>query len=185
MSILMKSSLSPQHLKLIVIGAGLLGLWTIWGMVQSKVGDLRHQPIYGEQGPSTEQALREELYSLPIVVSRSDASSQSELVMNDAAIEAAFREPVVEISEEESDKEPAKVTLTQQFIVRYRPVVNAVSNNGAVINGQFWSIGEGIASLPLHTSAGEVVIPRLRAVSAKHVVMTLGDESVSLDFDRN
>lgn len=184
MSMAIKSSLSPQHLKLAVVGAGLLVLFTVWDMVQGKVSNLRYQPVYGEQGPAVAEPVREELQALPIVMARSEAVNQPDSALSDAAIEAAFREPVVEVEIEEVQEAP-KITLVQQLLAVHRPTVNAVSTNGAVVNGQFWSIGESVASMPLRAATGELVIPKVRTVNAKQVVMTVGSETVSLDFDRN
>lgn len=181
MSIQMKSSLSPHHLKLVVIGAGIFVLVAVWDVVQERVSNLNYQPIYGEQGGTSAEALREELYSLPIVVARSESANYSESEISDADIEAAFREPVVEVPETEEAK-PVKITLTQQFLALYRPVVDALASNGAIVNGQFWSIGEAMVSMPLRTSSGDIVIPRMRSIGAARVVVDLGDESLSIDF---
>jgi hypothetical protein len=183
MSIAMKSSLSPQHLKLVVVAAGLLVLMTVWDVVQAKVSGLRHQPVYGEQGPVVSEPVREELQALPIVMAKSEVSYQASSELSDAAIEAAFREPVIELPEESQDAN--KISLSQQLLNFYRPVVNAVSTNGAVINNQFWSIGESVVTMPLRTATGELVTPKIHSVSEKHLVMVIGDETVSLDFDRN
>lgn len=183
MSMQIKSSLSPQHMKLIVIGAGLLGLLTVWDVVQKKIADLAYQPVYGEQAPATTEVLREELYSLPIVVAKSETKALGESEISDADIEAAFRKPVFEEPEEAS--EPVKVTLSQQFLALYRPVVNGVSGNGAIVNGQFWSVGERMASMPLRASSGEVLMPKIQAIGIDKVVIGLGDESLPLNFRHN
>jgi len=149
------------------------------------VSALTYQPIYGEQAATTAEAAREELYSLPIVVARSEAGARSESALDDADIEAAFREPIVVVEEDAPEDKSPVATLSQQFLALYRPVVNGVSNSGAIVNGQFWSVGESMVTLSVRTVSGEALVPRLRSIGSSSVVVALGEESLSLAFSGN
>jgi len=181
MGIALKSTVSPQLMRFIIAGACLLGLTIIWQTVQQKVHDLRFQAVYGEQSQAQALPIRADLYSLPIVMAKSDAPVEVGGIINDAEIEAAFREPKVEPVEE---AEPPKVSLSQQLIFLYSPKVNGVSSNGAIVNGQFWAIGEPMVNMGIRDALGGLVTPRISSIGSGQVVLTLDDESLILPFDQ-
>ncbi|MCF6783444.1 hypothetical protein [Stutzerimonas stutzeri] len=180
MGIALKSSLSPQLMKIVVGVACILVLLVTWQTIQQKVHDLRYQVVYGEQSHVDVLQERPDLHSLPIVMAKSDEPTLVNESINDAEIEAAFREPVFEPIVEE---EPLKVPLTTQLVLLYSPKINGVSSNGAIVNNRFWSIGEPMVSMTLKDDKGRVVTPRIVRVGALEVVLSVDGESLSLPFN--
>lgn len=179
MGISIGNSIPPQTFRFLMMGACVLGLYATWDVLQSKVQELRYLPVLGEQSHSQAVAERDELQSLPIVMARNEYPVDEVGQISDEAIEAAFNTPVVEVDE----PEPVKFNMAQQLIMRFRPVVSALSTNGAVINGQFWSVGESIANMPLRASDGRIVTPSVASVGSVGVVLAIEGETVNLTFN--
>ncbi|MBA1280201.1 hypothetical protein [Stutzerimonas stutzeri] len=181
MGIALSTSVPPQALRAFTLGACALGLIATWDVVQKKVQELAFQPVYGEQTHATAVAVRDELYSLPIVMAKSDVPVEEGSAISDAAIEAAFRKPIVEIDDDEP--EPVKVSLAHQLIMQYRPYVNGLSTNGAIVNGQFWSVGEPMATMPMRNAMGQIVTPKIESIISGRVVLSIADEALTLTFN--
>lgn len=175
-----KSSISPDLFKTIIIGLSAIGVYTLWTTVDKQVNDWGFEPVYGQQNAQVVSPVREELSSLPIVVAKKqEASFSLDESVNDALIEAAFKEPEPIVAEE--SVEPV-VTLGQRFFALYRPAISAVSAGGAVINGVFWQPGEPIASMVVHRADGTTVLPAIVSSSSNGVVISLGEEFIRLPF---
>ncbi|MDU4254435.1 hypothetical protein [Pseudomonas sp.] len=181
MSLKLQSGLSPNSTKLIICLAALIGVLTLWNGLKSRINSWTYQPVYGQQNHEAVTPVREDLVALPIVIAKSDAATPPAAEgITDADIDAAFKAPE---PEPEKAKEAAPViSIGQQFQALYRPVVSAVGGGGAIINGNFWSVGEAITSMPVRTRDGAVVSPVVSAASKSGVTVRLGSESITLPF---
>jgi len=177
----LQNTMSPSLIKMVIAGAAMIGVMTLWSGIKARIVSWSYEPVYGQQNHELVAPVREELYSLPIVIAKSEDNAESKSgEITDADIEAAFRvpEPVVE---EEAPAAPV-MTLVQQFLAVYRPVVNAISGGGAFINGKFWSVGESVVVMPIRARDGQLIVPVLSGVTSNGVVLRLGQEVITLPF---
>lgn len=173
-------SVSPSVFKNLAIVIGLFIVFSVWKGANNKIDELRFQPVFGESFSSSEQIEKVDLKSLPIVVAQSTTKGLDSNEVNDLVIEAAFKAPVfvdVEVQE-------PKATLVEKVFLAYRPVVFAVSQNGAVINGVFWRVGEEIKVMPVASENGQAIVPVVASVSRSQVVLKIANEKMTLPFER-
>lgn len=173
---------SPSLFKNLAILAGIFLIYSVWQAVNGKVSEMQYLEVSGEYFDSGNRAERVDLKSLPIVVSESAMAVSDTLTADDQVIEEAFRPPVVEV-EEVVDEVVVKVSAVQQVFGMYRPKVSAISGKGAVLNGVFWNVGEKIVSMPYFID-GARYFPVLKSVSRNQAVISLGDERMTLPFER-
>lgn len=173
---------SPSLFKNLAILVGFFLIYSVWQAVSSKVNEMQYLEVLGEYFDSGDRAERVDLKSLPIVVSESAVAVAGTVTADDQLIEEAFRPPVVEVEEVEEEV-VVKVSAVQQVFGMYRPNVSAISGKGAVINGTFWNVGERIVSMPYFID-GARYFPVLRGVSRNQAVLGLGDEKMTLPFER-
>lgn len=177
----LQNTMSPNLIKMVVAGAAMIGVLTLWSGIKARIVTWSYEPVYGQQNHEPVAPVREELYSLPIVIAKSEEAAESNAGdISDADIEAAFRapEPLVE---EEAPVAPV-MTLMQQFLAVYSPVVNAISGGGAFINGKFWSVGESVVVMPIRARDGQLIVPVLSGVTSNGVALRLGQEVITLPF---
>lgn len=172
--------MSPAVFKNMSLVIGLFIVYTVWQGVNNKIADFRYEPVYGESFASAGDAEKVDLKSLPIVIAQSDVVVADDNVLNEQAIENAFKIP--EFATEEVD-EP-KITVAEKMFLSYRPAVSAITNNGAVINGVFWKVGEKMNTMPVMLETGEFVFPVIAGVSRSRVVLRVSGEKLTLPFER-
>ncbi|WP_326430488.1 hypothetical protein VQ574_21245 (plasmid) [Stutzerimonas frequens] len=176
-----QNSMSPNLIKVVIVGAAMIGVLTLWNGLKSRIVNWGYEPVYGQQNHEPVVPVREELYSLPIVIAKNDDNPDStNSQITDADIEAAFRVPAPAV-EEVAEVEP-ELSLSQSFLSLYRPVVNAISGDGAFINGQFWSIGESVVAMPIRSRDGQLFVPVVYGVRSGVVSLKAGDEVINLPF---
>jgi len=173
-------SVSPAVFKNLTIVIGLFIIYSVWQTVNNKISAVRYLEVYGESLSGDVQGEKVDLKSLPIVVSKSAVQATSGLAADDQAIEDAFRMPEPEVEEEVVE---IKASAVEVLYFSYRPVVSAVSNNGAVINGVFWNLGEKIKTMPFAVD-GNNLYPVLKSISRNQVVLSVDAEKMTLPFER-
>lgn len=192
---------SAQKVRVLVGFAGLFAAYICYVTLTDQIAKLRYEPVYGEHTYNDDAGNEfAGVEDLPIVFAQGQSVADS-ISLSDNAIEAAFRKPVIAAAplivdadesgaaeneqhqEEEAEKDAALVlTPVQQFLLQYKPLVSGLSQNGAIIGGTFWRIGEEMVRYPVTKDDGEVVYPRLTSIGSKSVRLALAGDSVSLDF---
>lgn len=192
-----ENNFSPEQSKLVVIGSGVALAFFLWTFLDGRFNELRYQEVYGEvveaETPAQEVG---KLEALPLVEIVGTHNKIGTAELNEMAIEAAFREPVFNpiqqsIEEEVAEEKPvvSGPTLAEQFLIRYRPLVGGVSDNGVVISGEFWLFGDSLATMPMaDTNSGsdsvDLIYPKLVGVRKGTVILMLGDQEIPIEFDR-
>ena len=193
---------SAQNVRILVAGAGLFAAYICYVTLTDQLAKLRYEPVYGEntyvEDAGTDFSAVEDL---PIVFAQGQDLTNT-VSLSDSAIEAAFRKPVIaaapviieadnaagaegeQADQEEAAQEPAALVLTpvQKFLLHHKPLVSGLANNGAVIGGTFWRIGERMEAFPIAQEDGAVLYPRLVSIGSKSVRVAVAGDSVSLDF---
>lgn len=179
-------SISPSLFKKMAIVIGLFIVYAVWQGVNTKIAELRYQPVYGESFTSAERIETIDLQSLPIVVAQSVVKGVDSGAIDDQAIEDAFKLP--EFSDEdieiELESKGPEITAATKMFLTYRPAVSAISKRGAVINGIFWNVGEKINSMPVALDTGEIALPILASISRNKAVLSVNGEKLTLPFER-
>lgn len=190
-------NLNTDQSKLVVLGAGIALAFIVWFFTEGRVEQLRYLEVYGEVVDS--EVVPQELgklEALPLVEAVGSLERPAASDLNELAIEAAFREPVFTppapvIEEEVAETRPVSTgpTLVEQFLIRYRPLVGAISSNGVVISGNFWRFGESLENMPMSdgessSDTPEMLYPRLVGVRNGSVILKLGDQEVPVKFER-
>lgn len=192
-----ESSIQSEHMNIAVLFAGLIVAGISWKLLDGRIQELQWQPVYGESAQSEQEISSSESYeSLPLVKAVGKVSSSQSLMLNDRAIEAAFRDPIFaapieELPEDAVEDEVEGPNLGDQFLIKYRPLIGAVSSNGVVVSGVFWKFGEKMTTMPMQAVSengqqptGEVIYPRVIAARGGTVTFTLQDVRVPVEFDR-
>jgi len=97
----------------------------------------------------------------------------------DGSLDSLFKRPEepkpVELPEPPAPPEPDYVQLVQQSAF-----VNAIADNGAVINGRFYAVGDKVEDLTFHPAGKGAVAPNLISVKPDAVTVSIGKKNVVL-----
>jgi len=192
-----ESSIQSEHMNIVVLLAGLIVAGIAWKLLDGRVQELQWQPVYGESAQGEQEVVSSDSYeSLPLVKAVGKSADPQSMMLNDRAIEAAFRDPIFaapieEISEDAVEDEVKGPNLGEQFLIKYRPLIGAVSPNGVVVSGVFWKFGEKMTTMPMQAVSengqqptGEIIYPSVSGARAGTVTFTLQDVRVPVEFDR-
>ena len=163
----LESTIHPDHYNVVALLAGLIIAAITWKVLDSRVQELQWQPVYGESAQGAEASTISDHYnSLPLVEAVGSFTGPESLMLNDMAIEAAFREPIFAPTEDQIaadasavDKEVKGPTLAEQFLIKYRPLIGAITPRGVVVSGVFWKYGEKIRTMPMQVVSDEGDVP--------------------------
>lgn len=111
----------------------------------------------------------------PIALKQERALAQAEGVGADVDVDAVF-------GDKHSDEAPPPPPPAFEFdkFFKQNAVLNAVSSNGAVINGHFFETGGDMEVLALVGDQGKKVVPVLRSVNETVAVVSVEKKLVSL-----
>jgi len=97
----------------------------------------------------------------------------------DGSLDSLFKRPEeakpVELPVPPAPPEPDYVQLVQQSAF-----VNAIADNGAVINGRFYSVGDKVDDLTFYPAGKGAVAPNLVSVKPDAVTVSIGKKNVVL-----
>lgn len=79
-----------------------------------------------------------------------------------------------------SQQDAAEPDLGQILLQQVK--VNAIADNGAVLNGRFFPVGSAVQALQMSKKNGMIVVPVLIAVSSKQVSLSVEEKIVKLPF---
>lgn len=175
--------LSPDAHRIFVIGACVAVLGLTWTTVGDSLKEIRYQPVYGESLGEVVAPVSARTLNLPVVEASAVIKQPITIDADDLLIESAFskREEVPEVDEkDESPPVPTRPTASQILVMSYKPSVQGLGAGGVFIDGQFWSVGEKILSMPVPGELGNLIYPRIVSISSREVKLSIGNDSVVL-----
>lgn len=190
-----EKGITASNINLAVLFAGLACAYIIWLVISGRVNELQYEYVLGEVGANQDvEVSSDRLRALPIVQVRTSVDSVSDQQLSDKTIEDAFREPVfaapivasVDEPAQEETEQRSESPVDQMFLYHYRPLVGALTSNGAVINGNYWAIGEELRSMPMPSTEGdEPIYATLSKVDNNSVTLVLAGKTVRIKIQRN
>lgn len=175
MTKLMKGRNAAYYLYFVVLCA-IFGVWTTGNFINGRLAQL---PV-------------RELQQVPVKQVTTDTKSFYPIWAKTAAAvkaDAVAAGDVDEIFKKKEDAKPASevprvVEPDYPALVRQAAALQSVADNGAVINGRFYSVGASIDALMVMRTAGQPLVPILAAVQGETVTLTVGKAKVVLNLPK-
>jgi len=173
----MKKSMSSRDSSVLFYGGvlGILGaIWASGNWVNQKFDALEVMKLKRVQ---SQQVITDTKAFYPVWVKQKAAILAERQA--DSSLDSLFKRPEepspVELPVPPTPPEPDYAQLVQQSAF-----VNAVADNGAVINGRFYSIGEKVDDLTFYPAGKGAQAPSLVSVRPDGVTVSIGKKNVVL-----
>lgn len=173
----MKKTISGPNSSVLFYGsvAGILvAIWACGNWVNQKFGALEVMKLKRVQ---SQQVSTDTKAFYPVWVKQKAAILAERQA--DGSLDSLFKRPeepqAVEPPAPPAPPEPDYAQLVQQ-----NAFVNAIADNGAVINGRFYSIGEKVDDLTFYPAGTGAQAPRLTSVHPERVTVSVGKKNIVL-----
>jgi hypothetical protein len=160
-----------------VLAAVLILVWKTGEVVNKKLAATQ---LHRLQPKTSKVEVVNEKSFYPVFVKQAAAVNADKRI---AASDAEGLDSLFKKDEEVKPVSEVPVALPEPdplLTIKQNTVVDAVSDNGAVINGRFYTIGSRIEELRFAPAGKGVVVPVMASVSGNKVTLTAGGKSVVL-----